>query len=171
MPLKCCRFNCRGWNNGKLTLKNYIDSLDLCFVQEHWLLCDNFNLVREISLDFLCVGVSSLSSDSLLRGRLYGGCSILYRKSLSLFVTPLHSCSNHFCGLKICDFSGVLYSLICVYMPSDCGTASYSKYLNTLGELEGFSFSHSCNVNNVVGDFNVDFDRGGHHAKFGPGGF
>ena len=138
MPLKCCSFNCRGWNNGKLTLKNYIDSLDLCFVQEHWLLYDNLNLVREISPDFLCVGVSGLSSDSLLQGRPYGGCSILYRKSLSLSVTPLHSCSNRFCGLKICDSSGVSYLLICVYMPSDCGSASYSEYLNTLGELEGF---------------------------------
>ena len=164
MPLKCCSFNCRGWNNGKLTLKNYIDSLDLCFVQEHWLLYDNLNLVREISPDFLCVGVSSLSSDSLLRGRPYGGCSILYRKSLSLSVTPLHSCSNCFCGLKICDSSGVSYLLICVYMPSDCGIASYSEYLNTLGELDGFIFSHSCDVNIVVGDFNVDFDRGGHLA-------
>ena len=165
MPLKCCSFNCRGWNNGKLTLKNYIDSLDLCFVQEHWLLYDNLNLVREISPDFLCVGVSGLSSDSLLQGRPCGGCSILYRKSLSLSVTPLHSCSNRFCGLKICDSSGVSYLLICVYMPSDCGSASYSEYLNTLGELEGFIFSHSCDVNIVVGDFNVDFDCGGHLAS------
>ena len=132
MPLKCCSFNCRGWNNGKLTLKNYIDSLDLCFVQEHWLLYDNLNLVREISPDFLCVGVNGLSSDSLLRGCPYGGCSILYHKLLSLSVTPLHSCSNHFCGLKICDSSGVSYLLICVYMPSDCGTASYSILLVSL---------------------------------------
>ena len=50
-------------------------------------------------------------------------------------------------------------------MPSDCGTASYSDYLNTLCELEGFIFSHSCDVNIVVGDFNVDFDHGGHLAS------
>ena len=50
-------------------------------------------------------------------------------------------------------------------MPSDCGTASYSEYLNTLGELQGFIFSHSCDINIVVGDFNVDFDRGGHLAS------
>ena len=35
-------------------------------------------------------------------------------------------------------------------MPSDCVTASYSDYLNTLGELEGFIFSHSCDVNIVL---------------------
>ena len=31
-----CTFNCRGWNSGISTLKYYVDSLDLCFVQEHW---------------------------------------------------------------------------------------------------------------------------------------
>ena len=66
MPLRYYR----GWNN--LTLKNYIDSLDLYFVQEHWLL----------HTDFLCVGVSGLSSDLLLRSHPYGGCAILYCKPL-----------------------------------------------------------------------------------------
>ena len=42
--LKSCSFNCRGWNNGVLTLKNFIDSLDLCFVQEHWLLNDHLQV-------------------------------------------------------------------------------------------------------------------------------
>ena len=163
MPLRCCSFNCRGWNNGKLTLKNYIDSLDLCFVQEHWLLHDNLNSVREISPDYLCVGVSGLCSE--LCGCPFSGCSILYCKSLSLSVTPVHSCSNRFCGIKVCDSSGLSYLLICVYMPIDYGSTSYSDYLNTLGELEGFIVSHSCDANIVVGDFNVDFDRGGHLAS------
>ena len=35
----------------------------------------------------------------------------------------------------------------------------------TLGELEGFITSHACDVNVIVGDFNVDFDRGGPLAK------
>ena len=47
-PLKCCSFNCRGWNNGKLSLTNFINSLDLCFIQEHWLLSDHLNDVCEI---------------------------------------------------------------------------------------------------------------------------
>ena len=28
VPLRCCTFNCRGWENGKLSLQNYINSLD-----------------------------------------------------------------------------------------------------------------------------------------------
>ena len=81
MPLRCCSFNSRDWSNGKLTLQNYIDFLDLCFIQEHWLLHDNLNTVCEISSDFMSVGVSGMSCDLLSRGRPYGGCSILYQKS------------------------------------------------------------------------------------------
>ena len=94
--LRCCSFNCRGWNSGVITLKNYIDSLDLCFIQEHWLHSDHINQVRDISPDFLSVGVSGMNNSDLLLGRPYGGCSILYRKSLSSCIVPLDSCSDLF---------------------------------------------------------------------------
>ena len=95
-PLRCCSFNYRGWNSGKLTLTN---SLDLCFIQEHWLFYDHLSDVCEISPDFIYVGVSGMNSDLLSRGRPYGGCSILYRKSLSSCISPLYSCSDRFCGV------------------------------------------------------------------------
>ena len=74
--LNCCSFNCRGWHNGKLTLKNY--SLDICFIQEHWLFDDSLNLVREIDQDFISVCVGGMNCDFICRGRPFGGCSILY---------------------------------------------------------------------------------------------
>ena len=51
-PLKCCTFNCRGWENGKLSLQNYINSLDFCFIQEHWLFDDHLNDVKISVLTF-----------------------------------------------------------------------------------------------------------------------
>ena len=40
--LRCCTFNnCRVWNSGLLTLQHIIDSLHLCFSQEHWLIKDH----------------------------------------------------------------------------------------------------------------------------------
>ena len=164
-PLKCCSFNCRGWNNGKLSLINFINSLDLCFIQEHWLLSDHLNDVCDISPDFLSVGVSGMNSDILSRGRPFGGCSILYRKSLSPYISPLYSCSDRFCGVRVCDSSGLSYLFVSVYMPTYYTPDSCYSYLNTLGELEGFITSHACDVNVIVGDFNVDFDRGGPLAK------
>ena len=40
-------------------------------------------------------------------------------------------------------------------MPTDCGPISYSNYLNTLGDLEGFTECHNCGGVIVAGDFNV----------------
>ena len=164
-PLRCCSFNCRGWNNGKSTLQSYINSIDLCFVQEHWLFCDHLNTVRDISPDFLSVGVSGMNHDLLCCGRPYGGCSILYRKSLSSCITPLDTFSDRFCSVKLCDSSGLSCLLICAYMPSESGQSSFGGYMTTLGELEGFIESQNCDVVIVAGDLNVDFDRGGYNAK------
>ena len=33
-PLRCCSFNCRGWNSGSLFLRDVIDSFDLLLIQE-----------------------------------------------------------------------------------------------------------------------------------------
>jgi hypothetical protein len=60
--------------------------------------------------------------------------------------TPLDTCSDRFCGIRLCDMSGLSYLLISVYMPTDYGPVSYGDYLNTLGELEGFIDSQNCDV-------------------------
>ena len=59
------------------------------------------------------------------------------------------------------DLSGSTTLLISVYMPSQCGPSSHCEYLNTLGEIEGFIVSQQFDNIVLVGDFNVDFDRGG----------
>ena len=158
--LRCSSYNCRGWNSGATTLKFFIDSLDICFIQEHWL-TNNLYKVGDISFDFLYVGVSGMDDSSLLTGRPYGGCSILYRKSLSSCITPLHTCSNRFCAIKLCDMSGLSVLLVNVYLPSESVASCFAEYLNTLGELEGFIESQQCDYTLIAGDFNVDFARGG----------
>ena len=103
-------FNCHGWKNGVLTLKNFIDSLDYCFVQEHWLLSDHLHRINNLSLDFLSVSVSGVDSSVLLCGRPYGGSSVLYRRNLASYVVPFESCSNRLCGIR---FHDLLVCLCC----------------------------------------------------------
>ena len=110
------------------------------------------------------VSVSGIDASNLLCGRPYGGCSILYRKSLSSVISPLDSNSHRFCGIKMVD-SATSYLLISVYMPTDYGASSVSNFWHTLGELEGFIDTQCCDVAMVVGDFNFDFDRDGPLAK------
>ena len=110
--LRCCTFNCRGWNSGYLSIKIFIDSLDICFIQEHWLLSDQLNKVRDVSPDFLSVGVSGVDCSALLEGRPYGGCSILYRKSLVPFISVFVCCVFGWVLLIMLHIS-VIYCLQC----------------------------------------------------------
>lgn len=50
--------------------------------------------------------------------------------------------------------------MINVYLTTDYGSSdSYSDYLLSLGELEGFIDSQTFDNLAVIGDFNADFDR------------
>ena len=75
--IRSCSLICRGSNNGILPLKNFIDSLDLCFIQEHWLLNDHLRRINALSSNFLSVSVSGMDSSLLVCGRPFGGRSIL----------------------------------------------------------------------------------------------
>ena len=102
-----------------------------------------------------------MDNSELLLGRPFGGCAILYRKCLALCTSSLETCSNCFCAVKFCDSTCFTYLLISIYMPADSGLSSYTEYLNTSGELEGFD----CDNVFVIGDFNVDFDRSSSRSK------
>ena len=141
-----------------LSLQCLINSFDLCFIQEHWLHRDHLHKINNISSEFLSGG---MDSGVLLQGRPFGGCSILYRKSLASFISPLVSCSNRFCGVKFVDSCGLSHLLLCVYLPARGSSTASSEYLNTLGELQGFIASQHFDVLLIAGDFNVDFDRSG----------
>ena len=75
------------------------------------------------------------------------------------FITPLVTCSNRFCAVKLCDSSGLSVLIVCVYMPGVHNQNSFDTYLSVLGELAGFLDSHNYDLCLFVGDFNVAFDR------------
>ena len=57
--------------------------------------------INDFNSDFLSVNVGGMESTSLVLGRPYGGCSILFRKSVMPCITPLASCSERFCELQL----------------------------------------------------------------------
>ena len=82
MVINCVTYNCRGWNSGSVTISDFIDLFDICFIQEHWLLADQLHILSSYHPDF-AVSVSGINDDEFLSGRPYDGCAILYRSSLS----------------------------------------------------------------------------------------
>ena len=161
--LKVVSYNCRGWKSGSNYVQSLLQSCDICLIQEHWLLRENLDSLI-ISDDFLSVGVSGMDSSILLSGRPFGGCGILYRKSLSSVVRRIFTDSKRLCAISItlnnsCDNSPFVILLICVYLPTDYSTAaSHSAFSESLCELHGLILAEHFII---AGDFNVDFSRPG----------
>ena len=164
--LKVVSYNCRGWKSGSNYVQSLLQSCDICLIQEHWLLRENLDSLI-ISDDFLSVGVSGMDSSILLSGRPFGGCGILYRKSLSPVVHRIFTDSKRLCAISItlnnsCDNSPFVILLICVYLPTDYSTAaSHSAFSESLCELHGLILAEHFDNIIIAGDFNVDFSRPG----------
>ena len=138
--LQLVSFNCRGWNNGKSIVSDLLESHDICLIQEHWLFHDHLHELN-FNPDFLSVGVSGMDSFALHHGRPFGGCAILFRKSLIGSVIMLSTNAKHFCALRLSDQSaaGQIILLVCVYLPTDYSSAtSREDFLLAFGELKGF---------------------------------
>ena len=112
-----------------------------------------------ISDEFSSTAVSGMASTEFVAGWPFGGCAILYRKSLSKFITTIISFSRRFCAISLnCSSMSIL--LICVYLPTNYGSSqSHDLYLEVLGELKGFIEAQVFDKVIVAGDFNVDFNH------------
>lgn len=156
---RCCSFNCRGWSSCEHFLNDNIDCFDFLFLQEHWLPDNQLHKINNIHPDFLAVSCSGMDSSMLHVGRPFGGCSIVYKKSLSPYISPISTLSDRFCAVSLRDSLDRLFLLCCVYFPNESQPYSYTDFLNVLGELHGLIASDAWHGVFLVGDFNVDFQR------------
>ena len=135
---------------------------DILLVQEHWLLdCDIGEFTQFID-DVNVHGVSGMDNDVLLTGRPYGGCAIVYRKSLNCSVTPIICKSRRVCAVMLNFNSMANILLLCVYMPCDSkyDASNLQVFNDVLNEIEFVIDSHPEHHHVIVaGDFNTDLNR------------
>ena len=68
--LSFCTFNCRSLKSSVPEIYNLCCSYDMVFIQEHWLLPNELDLLNDIHYDFLAVGQSAVDiSHGVLTGR------------------------------------------------------------------------------------------------------
>ena len=41
--VRFCTYNCRGWRSGSHYVSSLLESCDLCFIQEYWLLHEHLS--------------------------------------------------------------------------------------------------------------------------------
>ena len=94
-------YNCRGYNASKTNyIVNLLDKCDVLFLQEHWLADEQLDTCSQISPHLLASGVSGISPIDVLDGRPYGGCSILWRRTLGTRVETVICYSRRVCAIS-----------------------------------------------------------------------
>ena len=131
------------------------------FLQEHWYMQKDLPQLCKNMSDVNIIGCSGMDETVLLMGRPYGGCAILFRKSLNWYVEIIDTESRRICACICKDPSGMKMLLCNLYLPCDVssGTAA-SEFCSTIDEVSSIIAEHS-DIDFVIvgGDLNTDFNR------------
>jgi hypothetical protein len=101
------------------------------------------------------------ASQSVLHGRPYGGCAVLWRDKLNQYIIPYNfkSVSQRVCGCILSTESETIL-LLCVYFPTDSYNENCTANLDiVLGDIEYAIENAQCNQLIIGGDINCDFIR------------
>ena len=174
--LRIASYNSTGFGSLSSTLSGpsaYFQTIakqsDIILIQEHWLLEQQLHRVVSVLPEFTGTAVSGVDEQrSVLRGRPYGGCAVLWRETLTEFIEPcnLTNISRRICGctIKLPDYNMLL---LCVYFPTDnqAGSASLTELDVMIHDIEYFIENTNCDKVLIGGDLNCDFARHTHFVE------
>lgn len=152
-------YNCRGLIND--LNKDYIQHLllkcDVLFIQEHWLLDSQCNMLQRDFKKHIVFAKSGMEEHELLIGRPYGGSGIFISKQLNCNSLMINCDSLRLCAV-LSDFHNFTVLFISVYMPCDShtNTDEYNYILNIILALQA-----TYRPDHIIcgGDYNTDFSR------------
>lgn len=70
---------------------------DVLLLQEHWL---SAGQLGDIDCNIMYTGVSGFDDESVLSGRPYGGCAILWHSNICAHVAPINVDSRRICAVS-----------------------------------------------------------------------
>ena len=102
MELKISSFNCRGVNISKIKhIETILTECTILMLQETWYLPGEVGTLNRYFKDYNTYGISGINDCVPLLGRPYGGCSFLYRKSLSASIEHMDMDSKRVCCIRL----------------------------------------------------------------------
>ena len=166
--LRIASYNSTGFGNlSNQNSRMYLDDIakqcDILLIQEHWLLDQQLTKITTLLSGFCGTAVSGMDANvSILRGRPFGGCAILWRSEFAAFIQPcyLKGISRRVCGCIVnTGVSNIL--LLNVYLPTD--NRSHDLVSNDLDlvlhDIQCYISNYNCSQTIIGGDFNCDFRR------------
>ena len=160
--MKICSFNCKGFKNRNYSyIKELSNKFDIILLQETWLHDFEIDKVNKIIPNFMMKATSSMDATDISRlGRPFGGCLIMWNKSLKVNVKSIPTTSNRICALEINNKKGIKLIIISIYMPvNDNSATSILTFGDTLSEVSSIINTYDEHKVIIGGDFNVDFNK------------
>ena len=154
-------YNCHGFNQGVILLNQFCDKqglyIDLICIQEHWLTSNNLFLLENLSKDYEFIGISAMddvTSNSVLKGRPFGGCGFLIKSSYAKNVTA-EICKKRFAIIIIDTFA-----YITVYLAKFKNEIDLDILVEILSEIEECIVQLNPTGLIFCGDLNMCLHRG-----------
>jgi len=160
-------YNGRGFNVDKQKyVQKMLRDCDIMLLQEHWLSDSQLSVLDTLSPDHASVAVSGFGNNSVLTGRPYGDCAILWRKNISFTASPITSNSRRIYAVLFCG-AGVRFVCLCihVYMPYESDFSSTEEFQFQLSAVDTIISQHQDAHIILGGDFNVAFSRNWTNTK------
>ena len=148
-------FNCRSIKSSVTEVCELCGESDIVFLQEHWLLPFELDMLNSLHSDFYSSSKSAVDiSRSVLVGRPYGGTAVLYRKELATCIKVVETCDPRLCAIKFDSNVGPIL-FVCVYMPCDQGDSDcFENFLDICGKINSLYIEIDVVHCMVAGDFN-----------------
>ena len=105
--------------------------LDVLLLQEHWLSAGHLGLLGDIDYNIMYTGVSGFDNESVLSGRPYGGCAILWHSNMCVNVVPINVDSRRICAVSLSHDSWKLV-VVNVCMPFENGDSNTDEFMYLL---------------------------------------
>lgn len=152
--IKLVSFNCKSIKRSVQDVRDICKDHDIVALQETWLLPHDLNFVNEIDDCFSCTAKSSVdTSAGTLRGRPYGGLSLMWRKSRFPNVSVIECDCDRIAAMQINDNS-ISFLVLSIYMPTD-DYENLSELTNCLAKINAIIEERNIPLAYILGDFNA----------------
>ena len=155
LKINVVSFNCAGFKSSREYICNsMLSNMDIIALQETWLMPHEIMLPDALSEHFHSFSMSSVNvEDGLLRGRPYGGLSLLWNKRLSQIARIVQYDDDRLLGLH-CTINESSVLFLNVYLPTEC-LNNYDLYMSYLGKIVSLANDPEIDVICVMGDLNA----------------
>jgi len=168
--IKIISYNSTGLADDKLCyIKSLIDNQkpQIICLQETWQLNETAQMKFSQFKDYVCDHKSSITGNTLLIGRPYGGLAILWNKNIANHISTV-KCESKYIIPVIINVGEKKYMLINCYLPNDTHSQTHvsTDFLNAVDDID-IAIQRNGDVNGIVvaGDLNVDFRRDNSHTR------